>query len=222
MTITDLSLLIILFLLAARGAHKGFLRTLIGPASFLIATGGAMVWFNATHRMPSTLVIALLGPLLLGWFLHQILQITLWKNGFPPVNTLSAICGAIIQIIWGGSMFVILIVLAVILPLKNFGLSDITHDVQASTTYRLLQKPLEDLNLIPRPTLETSPEQDAQTLLNEPKIQKILSDTTLQEAIKNKDYATLMSSPLILELAQDPSLVAKMFKAYPKLKANND
>ena len=218
MAITDITVLIILVLLAVRGACKGFLPTLIGPASFVIATTAAILWFNVMPNMIVALLIALIGPILLAWIIRQILIRTTWKDGLPPATPVSRISGAILQALWGGSMLLVVVIIAIIVPLKDLGFANIANDLETSTTYRIFQRPLESFNLIPHREKIVSPDQDIQDILADPKIQKLLSDPQALAAIEKKDIATLFSNPLILDLTRDPVLISKMLRVYPKLK----
>jgi uncharacterized membrane protein required for colicin V production len=232
---TDIIVFTILAILAGNGTYQGFLRSLVGPGSFVIASAVGYHVFLVTHQFMVGLFLAVLGPLLLTWGVNSFIKI---KLGDKPTTLtfISRIGGAIINLLWGGSILLLTLLMVTMLPLKQTGLDAIKKDMEASFTYRALEKvivgkkqvvknitPQDCLNglcsLTAEDLADLQSDKDIQDLMNDPRIQKIINDPELRDAAERRDIPGLLKSPAMMELSQDPALIAKFFKVYPKIKA---
>ncbi len=239
MPITDLVFLVLLLLLIIKGIYQGFIRSLIGPLALSIGTAAAFYYFTVTQKPVPALVIALISPFLIGWIMKALLTRSARLNDTANIPAASRFAGALVEVVWGGSMFLILVALAAMLPLKPLGLGWITTDVLASTTYHTFKKPFQAMGLVSRESkhqvlhdtdglieetenADPDPAQELRDLADDPRIKKIIADPALVEAAKNKDIAALLASPAVMDLSKDPQLVAKMLRAFSNINAATD
>ncbi len=231
---TDIVVIIVLGILVGNGAYQGFLRSMVGPACLLVATAIGYSAYLTTHQPAVGIFIAFLGPILLTWGANSYIRA---KYGDQPMHLtfLSQFSGAVVNVLWGGTILCLTLLIITLLPYDQAGLKAIKNDMNASITYGTLEKIVvkkqEKKKDSPEScmsgTCSMSPDdlealwddKDIQDLLNDPRIQKIINDPTLRETIQKKDIASLLGHPALMELAQDPSLMAKFFKVYPKIKA---
>jgi hypothetical protein len=149
---------------------------------------------------------------------------------------LSRLGGSAVNLAWGGSTLVLTLLFLTMLPLKEFGLNGLRRDMNASYSYRLLERAVFGIKKPPsKPQQEeiscpacavSKAEQDAlvadddvQALLNDERVQKMIADPAIKAAADKKDFAKLLTNPAIMELAKDPAFLAKFLKAYPKIRA---
>jgi uncharacterized membrane protein required for colicin V production len=232
---TDIVVILILVILACNGTYQGFLRTLVGPGCFLLASAVGYQIYAISHQPMVGVFIALAGPLILTWGLNSFIRA---KLGDRPTNlTLtSQLSGAFINLVWGGSILLLSLLMITMIPFNQTGLNAVKNDMQKSYTYRALEKvivgkkfekkkacsadsPTGACSLTDTDIEALQSDKDIQDLMNDPRIQKILNNPELRTAAEKKDIAALMKSSAMLDLAQDPELIGKFFKVYPKIKA---
>ncbi|MBF0331612.1 MAG: CvpA family protein [Candidatus Omnitrophica bacterium] len=238
MNFTDLCFAVIVLILVLTGYARGFLRTIIGPFAFIIATAAAYFYFQKAKNPIFALSIAIMGPIFLGWLTNMILDNTLLRNKLPKISTLSHIGGAIFNALWGGAFFLSILAALIIIPLDTFGLGDVSSNARNSFTYKLVKEPFQSMGIVPPAEAkacvsgactmssdkkaELADDADIQNIMNDPRVLKLVSDPAMMAAIEKQDVAAIMTNPVIFELGQDPAFIAKALRAYPKIKAAGD
>ena len=120
MAMTDIIVLSCSLLLIARGASRGFLRSLLGPVALLIATVASIIYYQVTKNALISLLIGLIGPIVVQMAFNLVLRSFggLAKSEAkltPP----SRMVGAALTLIWGW-IFIILLLLTKSLNLRQF------------------------------------------------------------------------------------------------------
>ncbi|MEI8012023.1 MAG: hypothetical protein WCI27_06025 [Candidatus Omnitrophota bacterium] len=234
LTTTDIIFLIALAIAGARGHSRGLLQALIGPCAFLLSCAIAAFWFSRTQKTFDSLIILVMAPPVLGWTARWWLRQKNHGITRPPYNTLDRMAGSAISMIWSGSIALVILASLIILPLDSFGLGDITLNVRTSLTFALFKNPMKIFHIIPPEEIKDcldglcrmpekdktalAKDQDIQALVNDPRLSRLLLDPAIEKAIEEKNFTALLANPQILEIAQDPILVSKILKAYPKIR----
>ncbi len=212
MTITDTLTLICCVFLIFRGVSRGFLGSILGPLALILATIVSIVYYAWTKDIPISLCIGLFGPFILAWifrfFLHSWKQMT---NPEGKLSLVSRIGGALLTLLWGMTMVIITLLLLAMIPPVNKPLQVMYKDIHMSYIYRII-KPL-DYYAIDKP----SPQENLESLSKDKRIQDIINDPKITEAIRLKDYSSLMSNPKIMALIRDPEMIKKMMAIYKQL-----
>ena len=224
MTITDFITFFLSVFLLLRGASRGFLHSLMGPLSIIVATILSIIYYQDTKDILISLLIGLVGPL----GIHLLLKFLLgtWEkatnNAMNP-NFLSRLGGAILTLIWGWIFIIFTLLLITLLPPFGKTLAIIRHDITNSESYVSIAKPLEDMFFTaPKQNKPATPvvaaSVDAKSLADDPRFQKILQDPDIQNEIASHDFGKLMSNPKIMALTQqimsDPEEIKKVMAIY--------
>ena len=125
MAITDAIVAVILIYSSWDGWRRGFLRTLLGPVSLLLATIVSYFYYNFTHDFLKSLLIGLIGPFVLNIILAVVL--TLWNktvNQNQKANNFSRAWGGLFNLVWMGGIILLTLVLLVFMPPNTFGIED--------------------------------------------------------------------------------------------------
>lgn len=212
MTITDIVTILLSIVLILSGFNRGFLNSLLGPISLIIATILSIIYYKATNDVPKSLCIGLFGPFILGWFLRSCVNSWFSLSGAQgSPSLLSRIAGALLTLSWGMVMFIISVLLLAIIPPVNKPLDYLYRDIHNSHFYQLIK--FLDAYAADKPTSQT----DLNALSEDKRIQDVVNDPSIREAINKKDYSALMSNPKIAALIQDPTLMKKMLGAYRQM-----
>jgi hypothetical protein len=207
-----------------RGSSRGFVRSLLGPFSIIVASILSIVYYQNTKEMVLSLAIGLVGPLFL-----QLLLKSFLKTWAKATNTdvkpdfLSRFGGSILTLIWGWVFIVFTLILLVVLPPLGKTLAAVHNDVVKSISYCRIAKPLEDTFFatskknIPVAT-NTDLNLDVKSLTEDPRFQKVLQDPDIQQDIDTHDIVKLMSNPKMMALTQqimsDPETIKKVMALY--------
>ncbi len=240
--ITDAIIIISVFFCLWRGACRGFLKSIFAPIAFIIATTVAFSLFKITGNIFIGLGVGLLGPMCIYWFLVFILRSfgqLVGEENQP--NLISRLSGAGITAAWGLVLTLPLVLVLSFMPNVHPIVSRVTTDIKNSQVYNMI-KPLKDLfsqpakNIPPKnasggtmvvgPSTQKSSAATASTgdpiqdLVHDMRMQDLINDPVIKKAIEEKNYATLLASPLILEMAQDPQFIKKLMAAYAEMQKN--
>jgi len=223
MTVTDFIALILSIYLLAIGSARGLMRSLLGPASLIVATIASIFYYQATKDLFISLLIGLLGPILL----HLLLK-SLLKTFARATNTdtgpgfLSSVGGALLTFAWGGVFMIITLILLALLPAKVAPWTTMHNDVTTSVSYLTISPWVDKFFPAPpkNPTDATASTSspDAQPLAQDPRFQKVLQDPEIQKEINSHDMGKLLTNPKIMALTQqimsDPEMIKKVMAAY--------
>lgn len=207
-----------------RGASRGFMHSLLGPFSIIVATIISIIYFQNTKDVIISLLIGLIGPLLLHLLLKFLLRA--WANAtntnIKP-NSLSRLGGALLTLAWGWIFICLILIFLTILPPWGKTMTIIHHDITGSASYGQIAQPLEKIFYAgPKQTTLSTKDADAninpQSLADDPRFQKVLKDPDVQKAIDAHDLGKLMSNPKIMALTQqimtDPETLKKVMAIY--------
>lgn len=223
MTITDYIILVLSLFLLARGAARGFIRSLLAPISLIITTILSILYYQATHDLIVSLLLGLLGPILL----HHLLKFLL-KTFARATNTdtspgfFSSFAGSVLTLAWGWVFIALTLILLALFPAKENFWTPYHKDLTASISYKIIAPWEEKLFPLPKEKstdkTRLSSTADTQSLAQDPRFQKILQDAEIQQEIKDHDMAKLMSNPKIMALTQqimtDPEMLKKVMAVW--------
>lgn len=212
MSVTDAVIIFCSIFLLWKGAIQGFLASLLGPAALIFSTIVSLVYFCLTKNFVVSLCIGLLGPFLLAWVFRFFLYS--WTKIVNPNGILSLtsrIGGALLTWSWGMIMAGLTVLLLSMAPPINKPLRLMLEDIHMSLAYQLV-KPLDlfatDNALGPV---------DLKSLYQDKRIQDIVNDPQITEAILHHDYSTVMSNPKMVALTQDPAMIKKIMAVYKQM-----
>jgi len=233
MAFTDILTFVLSFFFLARGASRGFMRSLTGPFSIIVGTLISMIYYRQTGHMAMSVTIGLLAPLLLSLVLKLFLnmQINPLEGHLPIISRLS---GAVITLSWGWAFIAFTLVLLSLIPPLSPPLTAVRDDVTKSISYAMV-KPWSDLVFpLPQPNMETTKNQKpspaggaaaAQSLAQDPRFQKVLQDPEVQKEIQSHDIMELMKNSKMMDLVQqimsDPATMKKVLSVYSSQTAAN-
>jgi uncharacterized membrane protein len=223
MTVTDITTLILSIFFLLRGASRGFMNSLIVPFSIIVATIISIIYYQVTEDMIASLLIGLIGPLVLSLLLKFLLKA--WSkatNTDIKPDFLSRLGGSILTIIWGWVFIIFTLILLTVLPPWGETFKAIHNDVKKSNSYLIARHFEEILFAASKPNVppvanETS-NNDAKSLAEDPRFQKILRDPDIQKEIDAHDIVKLMRNPKMIDLVKqmmsDPATMKKVLTLY--------
>jgi len=213
MAVTDIVTLILSIFFLIRGASRGFMHSLTGPFSIIVTTIISIIYYQTTEDMIASLIIGLIGPLLLNLLLKFLLKawVKATNTDIKP-NFLSRLGGSILTLIWGWVFIIFTLILLTVLPPWGETLTAVHNDVTKSNSYLIAAKPLEET------FFAASKNNDAKSLAEDPRFQKILQDPDIQKEIDAHDIVKLMRNPKMMDLVQqimrDPATMKKIMAIY--------
>jgi hypothetical protein len=237
LTITDMTVIVLLVILAANGAYQGLLRSLVGPVALIISLILTGFVYLSTKSFSATFLTAILSPFFFAWIIVSALKKWLNSEEAPRLSIVSRVGGQIVNVVWGSIVIFVTIAFLAFFPFNRFDLAGVSKDVHRSVSFRLIEPMFIDkaLHYEPRPDPATceaglcsTSEQDLQALasdpqiqaiMNDPRVQRLQNDPDAQKAMENRDYGALVNNPTIRELTMDPQFLIKALKAYPKIQA---
>jgi uncharacterized membrane protein len=226
MTVTDFATFVISVYFLGRGASRGFINSLLFPFSIIAATILSAVYFKITGDVIISLLIGLIGPFLLCIILKiifkmwvQAVNIDIAQPGF-----ISRLAGAALTLLWGWVFIIFALILLAVAPPWGETLTAAHNDAVKSASYQFIAKPLqevlftaskENIAAVPGGSLLRD---DARSLSEDPRFQKVLQDPDIQKEIEAHDIAKLMSNPKMMDLVQqimsDPGTMKKVMALY--------
>ncbi len=211
---TDVIIACILVFLIWRGMSRGFLRSLLGPASFVIGTAAAYAYYNISHNIFVSVAIGFFGPFILLWFFRVVV------NSFSDVKApspLSSALGALVTVSWGMVLVLPVIAVLALLPPMYAAINSSYAYAASRPLAKYFKLPEADAPK-PAPAATKGPQQPesptVKALAEDKRMQEILNDPTIVKAIEEKNYAALMSNPKIMAIAQDMELMKKVLATY--------
>ena len=201
---TDATILIILAIIIANGAHQGFLRSLGGPLSLLIGLILGTTGYILTKNILSGLLIGILATFLLTWLINSVIRAR-FSDTSSRLTIIGRIAGGTINLLWGGSILFLFLLILTLIPLKRFGLISFAQDMDRSFTYTTIAKMLS--------SLPPSKKQIDPALANDPRIQNLLNDPAIHQSAEIRDFRQLLANPTVAAVTKDPSLLLKLFQA---------
>lgn len=225
--LTDYIVIAALLLFAYTGSRQGFLKTIFGPVSIVLGTILCTLYYNMTRHFLYSLAIATFSPLLIQFLFR--LSLKFWNKltkQDADISTKSKVLGALCNLFWSGSLLALMLILIAVVPHSLKWFAPVQEDVLKSKTYYFLnfltgnrlpkgaeqiQKTLfvfQDKEKLTR--LQSQPE--FQKLMEDDKIQSLLSDAKTLKQIQEKDLTGLLSNPRVGEILADKETLEKLYK----------
>ncbi len=230
---TDVVTVIIISLMVLRGASQGFVRSISGPLCLIIGAIAGYCALLATHNFYIVLLIALAAPFLLGWMINSMLYI--WAGDQPPkISLFSRLAGALVNLAWVGTLLAFTILVVTTFRLQDERLESLRQIMKSSITCRLLEKellgiaeasprgsscPTSECAMDPADAEALSNDETFRTLMANERLQKVIYDPVLREAIDKKDIAKFFTNPTVADMFLDIKLLGKIIKVYPKIRS---
>jgi uncharacterized membrane protein required for colicin V production len=223
MDITDSIVFLLSVFFMFRGFSRGFMRSLLGPFSIIVATIISIIYYQITEDLILSLIIGLVGPFILHLLLKFLLKIMAKAtNTETPPGFLSRLGGALLTLAWGWVFIIFTLLLLALLPPWSKTLAAIHNNVTRSLSYTIA-KPLEDrLFSASKQDVSTvaapASNNDARSLADDPRFQKVRQDPEIQKEIEAHDMVKLMSNPKMMDLTReilsDPATMKKVMAIY--------
>jgi uncharacterized membrane protein len=224
MAITDLITVFVSIFFLARGSSRGFMHSLFGPFSIILASILSIVYYQATKEMLISLAIGVVGPLLLNILFKFFLKtwVTATNTDIKP-DFLSRLGGAFLTLTWGWVFIIFTLILLSVLPPFNQTLANVHKDVTKSMSYCRIAEPMEGIFFAASKRNETAVTStavmlDSKSLAEDPRFQQVLQDPEIQKEIQAHDIVKLMSNPKMMKLTKaimsDPATMKKVMALY--------
>lgn len=229
-TNTDKIVFFLAIYLFWRGWSKGFLQTMLGPISLIIATILSYVYYVITRNMIIAIAIATLGPIILSIVLSMTIGTLLLAADKKNISLMSRFLGATINTVWGEFLLITGILMLLFIPLKIPLVLGIQGDIQQSWSYLQVKTKVNEIfgqdmagTLDPEKlAILTDPKalenlgktKEFQDIMNDPLIQDLLNDPKTTMAIEQKDIGKLMQSPKFIAITKNPDLLKKFLSLY--------
>lgn len=204
LTWTDATILIILALIVANGAHQGFLRSLGGPASLLIGLIPGTLCYILTKNILSGLLAGTFSVFLLTWLINSVIRAR-FSDTSSRLTVIGRIAGGTVNLLWGGSILFVFLLILTLVPLKRFGLASFAQDMDHSLTYTTIAR---IISKAPPAKKQINP-----ALTNDQRIKNLLNDPAVHQAAEIRDFRQLLANPAVTAVAKDPSLLLKILQA---------
>lgn len=241
--LTDLIIFFTFLAYALIGWQKGALKSILGPASFILCFILAWQYFQLTHKVLISLSISLLGPLFINIFGSWILSLNDHVEGVPQreMSSASRFIGLTVNLLWAG------VVLALFMAFFGIGLVRVgpvlavREDVLRSCTYAAMAPrlrpflPVElpagdddetvqaggtaEAGTVPAVDQRLTRHPEFQALLNDPRIKDLTTDPQVARLIEERDYGRLVQNEKFARILDDPQLILRLLQVQGKINA---
>jgi uncharacterized membrane protein required for colicin V production len=225
MAITDIVTLLLSIYLVIRGSLRGFLNSFLIPLCLIAGTFLSVFYYQATENLLQSLIIALVGPIILSFLLDALIKkwVEATNRNVVKPDLISRLGGALLTLAWGWLFIIFTLILIEVLPPWGTTMAFVHNDVKRSYSYTLAQ-PVEQMLFgasslnTPNATDTAASQEDAKTLAQDPRFQKILQDPDIQKDIEARDLGKLIGNPkmvdLVQEIMKDPVTMKKVMALY--------
>ena len=229
---------------AYSGWRKGFIKSILGPVSFIICAVIAWMYFKKTHNVLISFSISFLGPFIINKFVSWIIDVE--RDPKEPqsfVGLTNRWLGSAVALVWGMSMVFLIILFLMISPLKVATLQPVRASILNSFFFAVISPRLAVFFPAIMPVAPTSESidntlpakrdkgqsaanhslaqtQEYQNVINDPRVKDLFADPEVAQLIKDKDYFKLLNNPKFAKILEDPQLIAKMLQLQSKIKKN--
>jgi len=231
MSLTDIVVLAALLFSAWSGWRRGFLLCILGPASLILCTLAAMLYFNRTHNLLISLAIGIVGPIILKFSGNLLLALRQKSKGEESGLSLINRCGGmLINFAWGSALVALTVFILAIMPLQFLKLTALQEDLGKSRSAAFLKEVLpmawaqmltpqdssrgeagpisaEELNAIP----------EYKNLMADERVKDLLSDPEVINLLKEKDFVKLLSNKKMSRVLEDPELIRKFIAMHKSM-----
>lgn len=219
MILLDKIIIALLCLFFLSGWMRGFLKSLIGPISFLFCFISAVIFYDLNRNILMATFIATIGTIALTITLNVLLMASLAtvnKEFRGKAFLVSRILGSIINILWQGNIMFMAIILLSALPIRNEKFEILQNQAAESRILaHYYQKVIYPDNRLTAITMSLAMMRDPQrmqiitntpefaTFYADPKVQKFINDPQVMEAMAAQNSLALIQSPSLRELVTD-------------------
>jgi uncharacterized membrane protein required for colicin V production len=213
------------------GFRKGFLKTILGPFSLILAIIASMIVQKQTGSLLYSTLVALIGPFIIEWLLSLALKKKSGDDKKAKLSVISRLAGALLNSVWVVVLSAIVIFLISILPSSFEPTAPLKKNVEASQVYKWLKKAMKDKtelkdfdidriqNAMNNPAQKAKIEKmkEYQKIMNDDKVQDFVNDPEIQKMLKDKNYVALLKSEKMQEILKDKDLVKQFFDLQKKV-----
>ncbi len=219
MLLLDKIIIAILFFFFLSGWLRGFLKSMIGPVSFLLCFISAVIFYDLNRNILMAVLIATVGTIALAITFNVLLALglsTVHKEFRGKTFLLSRLLGSLINIFWQGNIFFVFIIIFSTLPINNQKFESIQKQITESKIVSFYyEKVVNRDNRIkavlasflaikdPNQMQLISNTKEFTNFYNHAKVQKFLNDPQVIDALAAKDSVALLSNPALKELVID-------------------
>ena len=233
MVITDVVVIIFLFVMGYTGAARGFLKTLTFPLALLCTFILGWAITPISGHFPGIWIFGFFG---LYFFIFLInAGLNRWINPHQnPPGFISRLGGLVVHLTWGSVILLCVTALTAVFPFNKFELENAGKDIQQSTTLKLIKPVLVAKGILPADTPPAlclsdvckmdepinkvlTDDADVQSVIHDPRMQKIFNDPETIAVFQSRNMNAIMSNPTVTELRNDPAFLLKAIKAYPRI-----
>ncbi len=228
---TDLIVILCAAFFLFRGFQQGLFQTLLGPMALILALIFSVVYYQKTHHLLTSLLIGILGPFpikILFSFVFNLWNKATQKKIKPSDG--SRIAGALVSLLWSGSILILTLIFLSLVPLSRFGYEKVRKDILASRIISLFDRwiPAEmptakEMNQSlmalkdPRQQEKIRSIPEYQKLLEDPRVKDILSDEETVSQIQDKNFLQIMNNPKILAIFNDKDMMIKFLNLHKEV-----
>lgn len=215
------------------GWMRGFLKSLIGPFSFLCCFISAVIFYDLNRNILIATIIATAGTLALAITLNMLLIIalsTVNKELRGKTFFISRLLGSVINVIWQGNIFLVFIILFSLLPLNNEKMENLQKQISDSKLVAWYhQKIINRDNRLQAAVLSFSALKDPAQLraitqtktfeefYQKEKVQNFLNDPEVIDALTAKDSVKLIRNESARDLVTDNDTMSALTKVVRKV-----
>ena len=229
---TDYIVLFVLFISFLLGFLNGFFKTVIGPISIILGWIIGVTFYYKTDRLITSLIISIAIPIIikvLFFFFYRPKKQR--KNAVKKFYLVGRLAGGSFSLFWYGSITCLLLVIITLLPIEKNWYKTIKDSVTQSTSYSLINRIAGDkikefsqnnTNIFEifqnEETLEkTKDTSEFKDIMNHKKIKALFKDEESVKQLEDKDFASLISNPKIMEIIKDNALIKKFLSLNKKM-----
>ena len=234
MSYTDIIVALSSLCFIQRGWTQGILRTILGPATFVVGTLLGYLYYFATKNIFISVMIGIFAPIVLGIAASTaFFIITRVSGGKAKSSTLSRALAAGLNLVWGELWLITTIILVLMIPDNLLKMTAIRSDIERSAAVQTVsplftkflnkdsKNPTASLSLMsfndPESAKKLQAMPEYQQIANNKALQDVLNDPEIAALAEKKEFGKLMTHPKILKLTSDPELMKKFIALYPKL-----
>ena len=222
----DIILILLGLIYVVLGYNSGMLRALLEPIAFGISLFSGMMYFDLTKNIVMGLLITIIGTLILTVLLKTALslsRVTVDKQYRDYIFWGSRVAGGLLSLLWKGAITLSILFLIMFLPDTISGIDNIKANIRKSVAFHLMNRHASRNQPTPEAILdsltvfkndeklqELSETPEFKQLYNSEKMQDLLSDESVLEMLRERNYGKLMTHPKIIALIKDDTAMKRL------------
>lgn len=226
MVLLDKIIILLLCLFFLSGWLRGFLKSLIGPISFLFCFISAVIFYDLNYNILMATFIAIFGTIALTITLNILLMASLStvnKEFRGKAFLVSRILGSAINTLWQGNIMFIMIILLSAIPIHNEKFEKLQNQaLESKILIHYYQKIIYPNNRLTAITMSLAMLRDPEkmqiitntpeftTFYADPKVQEFINDPQVIEATETQNSFKLMQSASLRQLVTDDTAMSQL------------